>query len=32
MKQSIFDYAPKSNAAKDYNDLIDEIFGKDVEK
>jgi len=26
-RSSIFDYAPKSNAAADYNDLLDEILG-----
>lgn len=30
LKQSIFDYAPKSNAAKDYEALLDEISDKDV--
>lgn len=32
VKLSIFDYAPKSNAAADYKDLTDEIFGKEVNK
>ena len=27
-KQNIFEYAPKSNAALDYNNLIDEILGE----
>ncbi len=30
-EQSIFEYAPKSNAAKDYNSLIDEILEEESE-
>lgn len=30
LQQSIFDYAPRSNAAADYNALIDEILAGDV--
>ena len=30
LKESIFQYSPKSNIAKDYSSLIDEIWGKEV--